>query len=107
MGRMASRLSLVARAAIRGAATPFLPCGLLYGAFVVAVGAGAPAAGAVIMIAFALGALPALALVQLGAPRFADHQSAGRVVRRVVPLLAAALIVWRAVNAGDGAPHCH
>jgi uncharacterized protein len=107
MGRMASRLSPVARAAIRGAATPFLPCGLLYGAFVVAVGAGAPAAGALIMIAFALGAIPALALVQLGAPRFADRQTAGRVVRRVVPLLAAALIMWRAVNAGGGAPHCH
>jgi sulfite exporter TauE/SafE len=109
MGRMASRLSPAARGAIRGAATPFLPCGLLYGAFVVAVGAGAPAAGAVIMIAFALGAIPALALVQLGAPRFADHhQRAGRVVRRVVPLLAAAVIVWRAVHAnGAGAPHCH
>ncbi len=108
MGRLAARLSPVARGALRGAATPFLPCGLLYGAFVVAVGAGAAAGGAVIMIAFALGAIPALALLQLGAPRFADHQTAGRVARRVLPLVAAAVIVWRAVHArGAGAPHCH
>jgi sulfite exporter TauE/SafE len=103
-----ARTSIVARAALRGAATPFLPCGLLYGAFVVAVGTGSALAGAAVMLAFALGALPALALVQIGAPRLAARGGAGALVRRAIPLAAAALVAWRAIGAlGAGAPRCH
>jgi sulfite exporter TauE/SafE len=101
---LGARFSPIERAALRGAATPFLPCGLLYGAFVVAIGTGSALAGAAVMFAFALGALPALALVQVGAPRLAGRGPAGPVVRRAIPLLAAALIAWRAAGA---APHCH
>jgi len=99
-----SRLSSTTRATLRGAATPFLPCGLLYGAFVVAIGTGSILAGAAVMFAFALGALPALALVQIGAPRLMARGAAGPVFRRVIPLLAATLVAWRALGA---APHCH
>jgi sulfite exporter TauE/SafE len=103
-----ARLSPVARAALRGAATPFLPCGLLYGAFVVAIGTGSALSGATVMFAFALGALPALALVQAGAPRLATGATAAPIVRRAVPLVAAALVAWRAAGAhGAGPPHCH
>jgi len=101
---LGSRLSPLARAALRGAATPFLPCGLLYGAFVVAIGTGSAFAGAAVMFAFALGALPALALVQVGAPRLAARGPARPFFRRAVPLVAAALVAWRAAGA---APHCH
>jgi sulfite exporter TauE/SafE len=108
LARRGARLSPASRAALRGAATPFLPCGLLYGALVVAIGTGSAAAGALVMFAFGLGALPALALVQLGAPRLAAHPAVGRAVRRAVPLLAAAVVAWRALSArGAGPPHCH
>lgn len=99
-------ISPLAGATFRGAATAFLPCGLLYGAFVMAVGAGTTLGGAVTMTAFAAGGMPALALVQAQSRRLADHPRAQRVARRLIPLLAAALIVWRTM-----APHaghaCH
>jgi sulfite exporter TauE/SafE len=102
------RLSPVARGAVRGAATPFLPCGLLYGAFVLALGTGSPVAGAVIMLAFSLGAVPALALVQFGAPRLAGRPAVARAIRRAIPLLAAAVVTWRTLGStGAGSPHCH
>jgi len=107
LARLGGRLSPAARAALRGAATPFLPCGLLYGAFVVALGTGAPLAGAAVMLAFAAGALPALLLVQVGAPRLMPPGAAGPIVRRAVPLLAAAVVAWRAVSAAGGPPRCH
>jgi len=108
LARVGARQSPVVRAALRGAATPFLPCGLLYGAFVVAVGTATAAAGAIVMMAFALGALPALALVQFGAPRLVNRGAARPFVRRAIPLLAAALVTWRAVGThGAGPPHCH
>jgi sulfite exporter TauE/SafE len=103
-----ARLSVFARAGLRGAATPFLPCGLLYGAFVVAIGTGSALSGAAIMLAFALGAVPALALVQTGLPRLAARGSAAPVMRRAIPLVAAALVAWRAAAAhGAAPPHCH
>ena len=100
---------LIVRAALRGAATPFLPCGLLYGAFIMALAGGGVAGGAMIMIAFALGALPALAFVQANVARLQRHPRAQIVLRRAVPLLAAAVLIWRTVAAGTGAepPHCH
>jgi hypothetical protein len=96
------------RAALRGAATPFLPCGFLYGAFVIAIAAGHAAGGALIMAAFALGTMPALALVQRQAARLAAVSPRTRAwLRRGVPLLAAAALIWRALAVGTGAPHCH
>ena len=107
VARLGARFSPETRAAIRGAATPFLPCGLLYGAFVVALGTGAPLAGAAVMLAFSLGALPALLLVQAGARRLAPAGTAGPIVRRAVPLLAAAVVAWRAIGSAGGPPRCH
>jgi sulfite exporter TauE/SafE len=102
------RFSPPLRAALRGAATPFLPCGLLYGAMVIAVAAGHGAGGALVMAAFALATTPALALVQAQAARLAAvHPRARAWVQRGVPLVAAAALIWRALAAGSGAPHCH
>jgi sulfite exporter TauE/SafE len=110
--RSGAKFSPTIRALLRGAATPFLPCGLLYGAFVMAAAAGSLFGGVTIMTAFGLGALPALAAVQALVPRSLGRARSPRVAsisRRVIPLLAAAVIVWRALAAGAGtaAPHCH
>ena len=104
------KFSPAVRALLRGAATPFLPCGLLYGAFVMAIGAGSAPSGALVMGAFGLGAIPALALVQAQGRRLADYPCsprARRVAARVVPLLAAGLLVWRTLAASGSAPPCH
>lgn len=111
--RSGAKFSPTIRALLRGAATPFLPCGLLYGAFVMAAAAGSLFGGVTIMTAFGLGALPALAAVQALLPRSLGHlRRSPRVAalsRRAIPLLAAAVIVWRAVAAGaaTAVPHCH
>ena len=101
------------RAALRGLATPFLPCGLLYGAFLMAAGAASVAGGALVMMAFGLGSVLALALVQVllpgGAARLVSHPRAAAFARRAIPLLAAVVLVWRALAVGGTAspPHCH
>jgi uncharacterized protein len=107
--RRAAKFSPPGRAAAIGAATPLLPCGTLYGLFVTAAATASAIGGAALMAAFALGATPVLALVQGQGPLLARHPRAGALFRRVVPLLAAAALVWRAVHAGDGSapPACH
>ena len=108
-----ARISPPRRAALRGLATPFLPCGLLYGAFLMAAGAASVAGGALVMTAFGLGSVPALALVQVllpgGAARLVSHPRAAAFARRAIPLLAAVVLVWRALAAGPAGspPHCH
>lgn len=107
LARLGAGLSPALRAALRGAATPFLPCGLLYGAFVVAVGTATALTGAIVMTAFALGAVPALGLVQFGAPRLVSRGAQRPFLRRAIPLLAAGLVTWRAMGTHGGPPHCH
>ncbi len=89
-----------------GAATPFLPCGLLYGMFLAAIATGQPLGGAVVMLAFSLGAIPALVAVQLGASRAGQWPRAALVARRVVPLVAAAVLIVRALTARAGPEQC-
>jgi sulfite exporter TauE/SafE len=109
LARAGQRLSPGTRAALRGAATPFLPCGLLYGALLAALATGRATVGALVMIAFAAGAVPALAFVQINVARLQSHPRVLRVARRAIPLLAAAVLVWRALGStgGAAAPHCH
>ncbi len=54
------------RAAIIGLATPLLPCGPLYAILALALASGSPVRGVEIMLAFGLGALPAIWAVQIG-----------------------------------------
>jgi sulfite exporter TauE/SafE len=81
---------------------------LLYGAFVMAAAAGSPLGGVTIMTAFGLGALPALAAVQALVPgSLGRMRRSPRVVafsRRAIPLLTAAVIVWRTLAAGAARP---
>jgi len=54
------------RAAIIGLATPLLPCGPLYAILALALASGSPVRGVEIMLAFGLGAIPAIWAVQIG-----------------------------------------
>jgi len=84
-----------------GVVLGFLPCGLLYGALAAAAAGGSALTGAVAMMAFTLGTVPALMAVA-----FAGHvagQTWRTAVTRVTPVLfllnAAALsyLAWRTV----------
>lgn len=89
------------RGYVLGLALGFLPCGLLYGAVAAAAATGSALSGAMAMVAFALGTVPALIAVGL-----AGHVAGARwsnAVVRVTPFLfvvnAAALsyLAWRMV----------
>jgi sulfite exporter TauE/SafE len=89
-----------------GALTPFLPCGLLYGMFLAAIATGTPLGGALVMLAFSLGAVPALAAVQFGTSRVGQRPRVALVARRVVPLVAAGVLIVRALTARSAPPQC-
>lgn len=108
---LGAKFSPPVRAGAIGAATPFLPCGLLYGVMLAALATGSVAGGAAVMGAFALGSLPALLAAQVQLRWVANRPRALFVIRRVVPAVAAVVLVWRALAIGgsDGAPPpaCH
>lgn len=97
LARAGARMDPITRSFLLGAATPFLPCGLLYGLFLAAIATGTPWGGAAVLGAFSLGALPALGAVQLGTGQFARSRRATLVARRVVPLIAALVLIARAL----------
>ena len=97
LARTGATLPAPARSFLLGAATPFLPCGLLYGLFLAAIATGSAWGGALVLGAFSLGALPALGAVQLGAGRLTLSPRWTLVARRVVPLLAAVMLIARAL----------
>ena len=80
-----------------GLALGFIPCGLVYGALLLAGGAGGAVAGGMVMAGFALGTLPALFAVgvmgQLAARRF---KSLITPVGRGVMVLNAGVLVFLA-----------
>jgi len=89
-----------------GMATSLLPCGLVYAALGIPVAIGTAGGGALAMVAFGLGTVPALAAVAAGLHRFL---AGGRNRRR---LLAAGVLVaglWsigmRAGLWNPGTPH--
>jgi hypothetical protein len=106
LARWGARRSLLGRAFTLGAATPFLPCGLLYGIFLAALATGSAAGGAVVLGAFSLGAVPVLAAVQVGARAFGQWTWASTVLRRAIPLAAAVLLIVRALWFQDTSPGC-
>jgi len=101
LARWGEGASPFGRAAALGAATPFLPCGLLWGISLVAVGAGTAWGGALVMVAFGLGSTPGLATVQLGTAWSGRWPRAERILKVAVPLVAAAAVAWRALAVGD------
>lgn len=104
--RTGARLGPARRSFVMGLATPFLPCGLLYGVFLAAIATASVTGGAAIMGAFGLGAMPALGLTQAGAHLGARWPNLSWALRKAVPLVAAAVLIWRAVIAATQGPGC-
>ncbi len=107
VARLGAKLSPALRAGALGAATPLLPCGLLYGVFLAAMAAGSFGRGAGLMASFAVGGTAALSAAQLpGLSAFSSRPW----LRRTVLLCAAGVLVWRAIaalQAGETPPQCH
>lgn len=108
VSRWGAKFSWTGRAGAMGAVTPLLPCGLLYGVFAAALASGSFEGGALILGAFALGGLPALLGAQLQAGLWKNRpRAASFLLQRAVPLLAAAVLIYRAVGSASGRPSCH
>lgn len=107
---LGAHTSPTGRAFALGAATPLLPCGLLYGLFLAAVGTGSAVGGALVMGLFGVGSLPGLAAAQAGTAWTGRFPRAELFLRRAVPLIAAGVLVWRALMVpatGGAPPPCH
>ncbi|WNG38900.1 sulfite exporter TauE/SafE family protein [Archangium violaceum] len=106
--RASAKFSLLSKSGAMGAVTPLLPCGLLYGVYAAALASGSFGGGALLMGAFALGGLPALlgAQLQTGLWQRKPHM-AEFALKRAVPLVAAAVLIYRAVGVSTGHPSCH
>jgi sulfite exporter TauE/SafE len=89
--------SRVRAAALLGAATPLLPCGPLYFVVALALLAGSALRGVEFMLAFGLGTVPLLWLVQSQFHRIQARFSP-RILERsriVLALAAATVVAWR------------
>ena len=105
--RVSASLSSRGRAALLGAMTPLLPCGLLYGVFAAAFTTSSFGGGALLLGAFAMGGAPALALAQLQLGLGARLRGWPAVaLQKGLPLAAAAVIAYRALQSASGHA-CH
>lgn len=84
-------------AAAMGAATPLLPCGPLYFLIAMAGFAGSAAGGAELLLAFGLGTVPLLWLVQANLGRWRARLTPVGLARTrgVLALAAALVLIWR------------
>lgn len=95
--RAVSQLPTARRALLIGALTPLLPCGWLYLFLIPAAGSGSPWGGALVMLTFGLGNVPALLGVAL-ALRGVLGQARGRLRQATALLLigtGALLVIHR------------
>lgn len=97
------------RAAIIGFATPLLPCGPLYAILALALASGSAIRGMEIMLAFGLGALPAIWAVQVGSSWVNQKLGAKGflIAKRTLAATAALSLMWHfsfigGTNAEDG-----
>lgn len=84
----------------------FLPCGLVYSMLAMASLAGGPDEGALVMLAFGAGTLPALFAAGLAASRLRDL-ARSTVLRRSAAAAYIALGAWLAFTAIAGPSHAH
>ena len=87
------------RAAVLGMLWGWLPCGMVYGAMLLALGSGSMFGGAVTMVAFALGTLPALLAIGLVAHKAGTHL-ASRSMRLVAGCVLAAAGAYGLIQLG-------
>lgn len=107
LARRALGLPPSTRAVALGALTPLLPCGWLWGVFPAVMATGSAVEGMLLLSAFGLGGTPALIVAQL---QVGFLQRLPRVpalvVQRALPLIAAAVLVYRGLTVGP-AGCCH
>ncbi|GMU67596.1 MAG: hypothetical protein AMXMBFR36_38700 [Acidobacteriota bacterium] len=109
--RLLATRSLGGRAAL-GAVWGLLPCGLVYTSLIVAATAGSPAGGALGMLAFGLGTLPALLAAGLASTAVARFARAPWT-RRAAAVVYLAAAVWLVAGAAhhpsvpNALPACH
>lgn len=86
----------LARAAIIGLATPLLPCGPLYAILALALASGSTVRGVEIMLAFGLGAIPAIWAVQIGSSWVNQKLGAKGflIAKRSLAATAAISLMW-------------
>jgi sulfite exporter TauE/SafE len=107
LARLGATFSPTRRAAVLGGITPLLPCGLLYGVFAAAFSVSSFADGALLLGSFAVGGAPALLLAQLPAGLATRLRGTpALILRRGLPLVAAAVLAVRAVQSARGHA-CH
>lgn len=121
LGRISARvmqrsttLPKPAASLLLGLGTPFLPCAPLYLALGVALFTGSFFKGAVLMAAFVLGTIPALAVLQFNWGWLSLKLSPVwlRRLQRGLALAAAVMIIWRSVGGASlltsgRCPLCH
>lgn len=95
-----------------GLVSGLLPCGLVYAALALPVSSGSAAGGALSMLAFGLGTVPALAAASAGLRRLASRSpGARRALAALVFLCGVGALLWRAPAlhgaAADAPPPCH
>ncbi len=78
----------VRRSVVLGLLTPLLPCGWLYAFVATAAATGRPATGALVMLVFWAGTVPAVAAIGMGAQRLF-----GPAQRRLPAITSAALVI--------------
>jgi hypothetical protein len=90
-----------------GVANGFLPCGLVYSALTIPVALASPGLGALAMLAFGLGTVPALSVTALGLRRLVMGTLWRRRGFAALVLLAGAWGIWNRANApaSDGVHH--
>lgn len=103
--RLASVRGLAGRAAL-GLAWGFLPCGLVYTIALTAASMGSFSEGALVMLAFGGGTLPALLGLTLWAPALAGLLQ-DRMFRRAMGVALLLLAAWSILMMGGGGPEGH
>jgi sulfite exporter TauE/SafE len=104
--RVAARGGLTGRVLL-GAFSALLPCGLLWSAVALAIGAGSAASGAAVLLAFGAGTLPALGFAAAGVRRLA---AARPWTRRLVAACVLGAGLWSIsvrVEAPPASAICH
>lgn len=95
---------------LAGMANGFLPCGLVYAFLAMSLAAAQPVHGALLMLAFGAGTVPAMTLLGCGSNFVAQHTRARvRKIAAVVVMLSGVVTVYRAIpdkhNCCDPASH--
>lgn len=90
--RKANQLPRSVRPLAIGSVTGFLPCGWLYAFLLLAIGTSHPLTGALVMLAFWMGTVPALSVIGLGFSKMSQSW------KNAIPLCTAVLMILAGIS---------